>query len=460
MPRNAEIHLNTDGKGNGLIKLTSDLSGGRRKEHSFKVTSNAQRPDHLCPIRQDGGQKVAIVDNAPQTTPGPTKASGESGSRITIERWLPEPKKPEALTAEAFKDDCWTLETSEHLLYTTEAVEIPPMSRVTIRVRAPQQLIQQGSVPSCLVQSKLLDQVKIDPAGRLSEEQKTRVRRLIAKNISAFATDPKNPTKTHLMEVELPLKPNVTPHRHAASRVGEEGRQIIEKHIEEMESRGIIRKSNSAWGSRVILVTKKDGSIRFCVDYRDLNSKLQLQDSPIPLTVEALDRLSSGEGCPSSLFLSTLDLASGFWTLPVREAYKGLTAFVTHRQKYEFNYLPFGIQSGPSYMVRLMDSALQGLAWETCMPYLDDIGVWSTGMGKDLAEREEASFEQMMTRLQGVFERIRWAGLSMKANKCILFGIEAEYLGHIVSREGLKMDPKKIEVVRDWDTKDMRTLKT
>ena len=547
VPRNAEIHLNTDGKGNGLIKLTSDLSGGRRKEHSFQVTSNAQRPDHRCPIRQDGGQKVAIVDNDPQTTPGPTKASGESGSRITIERWLPEPKKPEALTAEAFKDDCWTLETSEHLLYTTEAVEIPPMSRVTIRVRAPQQLIQQGSVPSCLVerlrqvgpdgnpetdsvpqviprlttiqdghlevqlinttrrkksvagfsplamldseyyvrgnvetfdptqttlpqeepdpikslselQSKLLDQVKIDPAGRLSEEQKTRVRRLVAKNISAFATDPKNPTKTHLMEVELPLKPNVAPHRHAASRVGEEGRQIIEKHIEEMESRGIIRKSNSAWGSRVVLVTKKDGSIRFCVDYRDLNSKLQLQDSPIPLTVEALDRLSSGEGCPSSLFLSTLDLASGFWTLPVREADKGLTAFVTHRQKYEFNYLPFGIQSGPSYMVRLMDSALQGLAWETCMPYLDDIGVWSTGMGKDLAEREEASFEQMMTRLQGVFERIRWAGLSMKANKCILFGIEAEYLGHIVSREGLKMDPKKIEVVRDWDTKDMRTV--
>ena len=75
-----------------------------------------------------------------------------------------------------------------------------------------------------------------------------------------------------------------------------------------MESRGIIRKSNSAWGSRVVLVTKKDGSKRFCVDYRDLNSKWKLQDSPNPLTVEALDRRSSGEGCQTSLFLSTLDL--------------------------------------------------------------------------------------------------------------------------------------------------------
>ena len=84
-----------------------------------------------------------------------------------------------------------------------------------------------------------------------------------------------------------------------------------------MESRGIIRKSNSAWGSRVVLVGKKDGSIRFCVDYRDTNSKLQTQDSPLPLTVDAIDRLSSGQGPQSSLFLSTLDLAAGFWCLPI-----------------------------------------------------------------------------------------------------------------------------------------------
>ena len=173
---------------------------------------------------------------------------------------------------------------------------------------------------------------------------------LIAKHVAAFAADPKDPSKTHLMEVELPLKPGAAPHRHPPSRLGEEGRALIEKHVEEMESRGIIRKSNSAWGSRVVLITKKDGSIRFCVDYRDLNSKLQVQDSPIPLTVEAIDRLSSGTGPPTSLFLSTLDLASGFWTLPIKEEHKPLTAFVTHRQKYEFNYLPFGIQSGPSYI--------------------------------------------------------------------------------------------------------------
>ena len=96
-----------------------------------------------------------------------------------------------------------------------------------------------------------------------------------------------------------------------------------------------------------------------------------------------------------------------------------MPAFVTHQQKYEFNYLPFGVQSGPSYMCRLMDAALQGLAWETCMPYLDDVGIWSTGSGDSLEAKELASFDQMMTRLKAVFERLRWAGLSMKAGKCI-----------------------------------------
>ena len=114
--------------------------------------------------------------------------------------------------------------------------------------------------------------------------------------------------------------------------MGDVGQGIIDKHVAEMESAGIIRKSNSAWASRVVLVSKKDGAVHFCVDYRDLNSKLRLSDSPLPLTAEAIDRLSSGNGSRDSLFLSTLDLASGFWAMPVKEEDKGETAFCTHRQ--------------------------------------------------------------------------------------------------------------------------------
>ena len=305
---------------------------------------------------------------------------------------------------------------------------------------------------------KLVDATRIDPNGQLTEAQRMEVKDELAANIEAFALDPKAPGKTHVMRVDLPLKPGASPHRHAASRVGEAGREIVEKHVAEMESRGIIRKSNSPWASRIVLVKKKGGEIRFCIDFRDCNSKLQYLDSPIPLTVEALDKLSSGKGDRSTLFLSTLDLASGFWCLPIREEDKGITAFTTGRAKYEFNYLPFGIQSGPSYMSRLMDAVLQGLAWEVCMPYIDDVGIWSTGQGETHEERCLDSFQQMKKRLSLVLGRLRGAGLTCKASKCVLFATEAEYLGHIVSREGLKMDPKKIEKVEAIAPESINTL--
>jgi len=290
----------------------------------------------------------------------------------------------------------------------------------------------------------LLDSIQLDPDNQLNPTQLERVRQLLAKRIKAFALDPKSPGHTHLMEVELPLLPGATAHRHPPSRVGDVGQGIIDKHVAEMESAGIIRKSNSAWASRVVLVSKKDGSIRFCIDYRDLNSKLRLSDSPLPLTAEAIDRLSSGNGSRDSLFLSTLDLASGFWLCLLKKKIRVKRLSAPTGKNNEFNYLPFGAQSGPSYMCRLMDAVLQGLVWEVCMPYLDDIGIWSNGTGGTVEERIEESFEQMMHRLDLVLERLIWANLTCKATKCLLFAISAKYLGHIISRKGLEMAPSRL----------------
>ena len=102
-------------------------------------------------------------------------------------------------------------------------------------------------------------------------------------------------------------------------------------------------------------------------------------------------------------------------------------------------------------MCRLMDSALQGLAWEVCMPYMDDVAVWSTGVGADFDRRESASFDQHLYRLGLVLERLRWAGLSAKASKCVLFATKAPYLGHVISRSGLEMDPAKVEKIKNVD---------
>ena len=319
----------------------------------------------------------------------------------------------------------------------SKAITIPMLNAIamlTVRFKIHEGDQEDPSAPSsrCPIdhltaeQLELLKSADIDPDNRLTEAQLLTVRQTIARRIAAFALNNGKPNQMHLTEVKLPLLPDARPHRHAPSRVGPEGQKLIEEEIQKMEANGIIRKSNSAWASRVVLVTKKDGSVRFCVDYRDVNSKLHVEDSPLPLTAEAIDRLSSGKGSQDSLFLCTLDLASGFWGLPLYENHKHITAFCTHRGKYEFNFLPFGVQSGPSYMCRVMDAVLEGLAWDICMPYLDDVGVWATGEGETLEAREAASFDQMLHRLDLVLERMIWAGLTCKMKKCKFFVTEAE----------------------------------
>ena len=101
----------------------------------------------------------------------------------------------------------------------------------------------------------------------------------------------------------------------------------VREHLQQLLDGGIIRRSHSPFSSNVVLVKKKDGSIRFCVDLRDTNSKLKWLDSPIPLTADAIDRLASGQGSIDSLFLSTMDLASGFWCLPIAGSDKEVTTF-------------------------------------------------------------------------------------------------------------------------------------
>ena len=311
---------------------------------------------------------------------------------------------------------------------------------------------------------KMVDQCVVDEDGSLNPQQKDEIRDLIAAYHTVFAPNPKAPRHTHVEVVKLPLKEGAKPHRHQPSRLGEVGREVVEKQVAELEAHGIIRKSNSPWASRIVLVGKKTGdnvvdSTRMCIDFRDLNSKLESLNSPLPRCDEAIDRLSAGaKGSFDSLFVTTMDLASGFHTLPIKEEDKKLTAFCTHRNQYEYNYLPFGVNSGPSYMVRLMDAALDGLAWDVCAPFLDDIAVFSHGQGATAEERHANSFEEHKRRLRLVLERLTWAGLSAKASKCHFCNTSCDYLGHHVSRKGLEMEAAKVRSIEAMQPENLKTL--
>jgi hypothetical protein len=123
-----------------------------------------------------------------------------------------------------------------------------------------------------------------------------------------------------------------------------------------------------------------------------------------------------------NLLYHTLDLTAGFWNLPVKESHRERLAFVTSKGKWEFNVLPFGLMTGPSYMQRMIEATLVGLCWELCLPYLDDVIIWANG------DTEEEAFEQSMERLELVLERLEWANLRAKPSKCHLFATSVDYL--------------------------------
>jgi len=177
----------------------------------------------------------------------------------------------------------------------------------------------------------------------------------------------------------------------------------MEKAVQEMIDEGIARPSESPWASPVVLVKKKDGSIRFCVDYRRLNEVTKLDAYPLPRIDNCFDCLGN------SSWFCTLDLKSGYWQVPMAPEDIEKTAFVTHSGLYEYLVMPFGLTNAPATFERMMERVLRGLQWKRCLVYLDDIIVF----GSDYA--------QTLSNLREICERLREANLTCKPKKCELF---------------------------------------
>ena len=202
--------------------------------------------------------------------------------------------------------------------------------------------------------------------------------------------------------------------------------------VQQILSSGVICPSNSPWALPVVMVKKKDGSLRFCVDFRQLNVATVKDAHPIPHIDDLLDALHGAR------WFSTLDLKSGYWQVPIQERDKEKTAFRTSSgQLFEFNQVPFGLCNAPATFSRLMDRVLAGLHWETCLFYLDDIIVFT------------ATWEEHLDRLCQVFECLRHAKLKLGADKCTFAARVVSYLGHRVTKEGLLPDPSLLATIRE-----------
>ena len=183
------------------------------------------------------------------------------------------------------------------------------------------------------------------------------------------------------------------PIRCAPRRMSPQKVQREEACVDEMLSGGQIEASESPWSAPVVLVTKKDGGIRFCVDYRKLNLATVKDAYPLPRIDDTLDMLAGKR------WFSTLDLASGYWQVSLSPEARCKTAFATHSGLFQFRVMPFGLCNAPATFERLMDRVLQGLQWSRCLVYLDDIISFGTTFGDSL------------DNLTLIFERLRSYGL-------------------------------------------------
>ena len=224
---------------------------------------------------------------------------------------------------------------------------------------------------------------------------------------------------------------NSRPIRQYPRRLPFAYREETSKQVAEMLDQGVIQASSSPWASPIVLVKKKDGTFRFCIDYRKLNEVTKKDAHPLPRIDDLLDALQGSQ------MFSTLDLRSGYWHVSVDPKNREKTAFVTPDGLWEFLRLPFGVCGGPATFQRAIEIVLSGLTFETCLCYFDDIIIPSCNL------------QQQCERLSLVLTRFREHNLKVKASKCC-FGADQEFfLGHIVSSAGVHTDPKKIAAVSD-----------
>ena len=266
------------------------------------------------------------------------------------------------------------------------------------------------------------------------ESEQKQARELLLKWEHLFAHSDLDLGKTALIKHKIRLMEQ-TPFKERYRCIPPHMYHDVRAHIQEMLDIGAIHKSHSPWASAVVLVWKKDGGLRFCIDLRKLNEQTTKDAYSLPRIDKTLDSLQGSQ------WFSSLDLKSGYWQIKMDEESKPLPAFTVGLLGfYECKMMPFRLINAPATFRRLMETCLGDLNLHWCIIYLDDIVIFS----KDLASHLE--------RLQAVFLKLEEAGLKLKSSKYELFWRQLAYLGHVISAEGVATDEGKIEAIKNWPT--------
>ena len=256
---------------------------------------------------------------------------------------------------------------------------------------------------------------------------------LITEFMDVFPDElPAGPQLDRPVQHPIDLEPGHAAPYKGIYRMSEAELSELRKQLDELLEKGFIKPSASPYGSPILFVKKKDGSMRMCVDYRALNKLTIKNRYPLPRIDDLLDRLHGAK------FFSKIDLASGYHQIPIKPEDTHKTAFRTRYGHYEFLVLPFGLCNAPATFQRMMNDIFRDHLDRFVLVYLDDILIFS----KTAEEHER--------HVRTVLELLRKHKLYAKMKKCEFGRTGVEFLGHVVSSEGIATDPHKIDAVKAW----------
>ena len=278
----------------------------------------------------------------------------------------------------------------------------------------------------------VLDQLNLEGLDQWTDDQQRAAKELLVASADVFSKDDLDLGKCNILKHDIKIT-DPQPFKERYRRIPPHLYEEVKAHLQEMVEVGVIRRSFSPWASAVVLVRKKDGGLRFCIDLCKLNNRTVKDGYSLPRIEDTLDCLHG------AVWFSTLDLKSGYWQVELEEDVKPLTAFTMGPLGFwECERMPFGLTNAPATFQRLMESCLGELHLNWCIIYLDDIIVFSR------------TPEEHVHRLKAVISKLRAAGLKLKPTKCDLFKQQIIYLEHVVSKEGVSTDPDKIAAVTEW----------
>ncbi|KAJ9566126.1 hypothetical protein OSB04_002092 [Centaurea solstitialis] len=240
------------------------------------------------------------------------------------------------------------------------------------------------------------------------------------------------------VEFRIDLVPGAGPIAKSPYRLAPSEMQELSKQLQELLDKGFIRPSSSPWGAPVLFVKKKDGSFRMCIDYRELNKITIKNRYPLPRIDDLFDQLQG------ATYFSKIDFRSGYHQMRVREEDIPKTAFRTRYGHYEFLVMPFGLTNAPAVFMDLMNRVCRPYLDKFVIVFIDDILIYSQ------------SKEDHEQHLRSILELLKAEELYAKFSKCEFWIREVHFLGHVVNKEGIHVDPAKIEAIKKWEARKHR----